>query len=210
MINYFKAAERTLSNRGTLERALENLKRRRAGHTERGPAGITVDGLLPPLCVRGRSKRRPLGLPRAGRDRAGDRHHPGDRGGDRPRPRPARQGGRDPPPGVVYRGPAERGDRGLSRLLLPRLGVRPPKQGRLCLCALVLWGRSPVLHLTRPGRLKKVYTDKTVFPWYSDSVKEGGDNPSPSVLHGRGLAFLRGLVRDRAGRLFRARSEVEL
>lgn len=36
MINYFKAAERTLSNRGTLERALENLKRRREQVIRRG------------------------------------------------------------------------------------------------------------------------------------------------------------------------------
>lgn len=36
MINYFKAAERTLSERGNLERALDNLSRRREAAASRG------------------------------------------------------------------------------------------------------------------------------------------------------------------------------
>ena len=41
MINYFKAAERTLSERGNLERALENLNRRKAMIIQRSaPQGI--------------------------------------------------------------------------------------------------------------------------------------------------------------------------
>jgi len=41
MINYFKAAERTLSERGNLERALENLERRKGRVIQRaGPQGI--------------------------------------------------------------------------------------------------------------------------------------------------------------------------
>jgi hypothetical protein len=43
MINYFKAAERTLSERGNLERALENLTRRKARIVQRaGPQGVQV------------------------------------------------------------------------------------------------------------------------------------------------------------------------
>lgn len=38
MINYFKAAERTLSERGNLERALDNLSRRREAASTRGAA----------------------------------------------------------------------------------------------------------------------------------------------------------------------------
>lgn len=42
MINYFKAAERVLSERGNLERAIENLERRRArAISENGPNGLS-------------------------------------------------------------------------------------------------------------------------------------------------------------------------
>lgn len=49
MINYFKAAERTLSERGNLERALENLERREARLIARAaPGGIqTTDYARP-------------------------------------------------------------------------------------------------------------------------------------------------------------------
>lgn len=43
MINYFKAAERTLSERGNLEKALANLERRRERVVQRaGPSGIST------------------------------------------------------------------------------------------------------------------------------------------------------------------------
>lgn len=42
-INYFKAAERALTERGNLERAVENLERRKEGVIRRaGPGGIRV------------------------------------------------------------------------------------------------------------------------------------------------------------------------
>lgn len=49
MINYFKAAERTLSERGNFERALANLERRRGRIIQRaGPQGIqTTDYARP-------------------------------------------------------------------------------------------------------------------------------------------------------------------
>lgn len=43
MINYFKAAERTLSERGNLEKALANLERRRERVIQRAaPSGVSV------------------------------------------------------------------------------------------------------------------------------------------------------------------------
>ena len=102
MINYFKAAERLLAQRGNLEQALENLGRRRELASTQAKA--ERDNIKPrPYASSGginahTSAR--LELAEINREIVS---HPEHNSGDRPRPRSTGRRGRRAPPRLVYR-----------------------------------------------------------------------------------------------------------